>query len=241
MQLLFIVSKQFMVLSIMLLFGPKGDLQDIPQDIPESRQVSTIKVKNENRPIYYDSMQYLLNNDPLFKDSVKSLFYNYYRSEINANIEEQRYYERKYNELELNEKKYEDYNLYKIKYIEKTFNWQYLSSIIIFCTVMLITLIGIFFSWKHFNRAKNTNQTPSSDANNMVDQDIFDASFSIQEGIKLKTSILGIVILVVSLAFLYFYLNFVYPIKLVENNETNKPKDSNSWNYDSTLFKNLQQ
>ncbi|WP_298293737.1 hypothetical protein [uncultured Litoreibacter sp.] len=81
----------------------------------------------------------------------------------------------------------------------KVFEWQYTSSLIIFFVVIGIVLIGLYFSWMQFHAAKD----------GQVGETTMEAS---KDGFKLSSPVLGVVILVLSLAFFYLYLVHVYPI-----------------------------
>jgi len=66
-----------------------------------------------------------------------------------------------------------------------------------FFLVVLIVLTGLVLAGLKFREAAQTE---------------FEAS---KEGFKLKTTIVGVVILAMAMVFLYLYLFFVYPIKNV--------------------------
>jgi hypothetical protein len=83
------------------------------------------------------------------------------------------------------------------------FRWQFYSSIVLFTVVNLLVLIGIFFSWLQFRRDLSTPGSEAAETQLAVST----------EGIKIQSSILGVIILVISLAFFYLYLVYVYPIQ----------------------------
>ncbi len=85
-----------------------------------------------------------------------------------------------------------------LEHRERVFYWQYMSSIIIFFVVIGIVLIGLYFSWMQFH-AKGGE----------VGETTMEAS---KEGFKVSSPVLGVIILVLSLAFFYLYLVHVYPI-----------------------------
>lgn len=83
----------------------------------------------------------------------------------------------------------------------KTFQWQYVASIIIFILVMVIVASGLILSYMHFYKdLKSTTPSPGTEM-----------ELSLQ-GLKINSSIMGLVILVISIAFLYMYLIYVFPI-----------------------------
>lgn len=81
---------------------------------------------------------------------------------------------------------------------QKVFDWQYTSSVIIFYVVIGIVLIGLYFSWMQFHRKDGE-----------VGETTMEAS---KEGFKVSSPVLGVIILLLSLAFFYLYLLHVYPI-----------------------------
>ena len=91
----------------------------------------------------------------------------------------------------------------------QVFYWQLFSTKIIFFTVLLLVFIGMVFSGMQFYKSikyvpKPGEHPPDSPVTE------FEASTS---GIKVSSPVLGIVILVISLAFFYLYLVHVYPIE----------------------------
>lgn len=76
---------------------------------------------------------------------------------------------------------------------------QYVSSIIILVIVLGIVFFGIMMSYKQFKQS--------------IDKPAKTTTVKIgQHGIEVSTSIIGIVILLISLVFFYLYLKEVYPI-----------------------------
>jgi hypothetical protein len=92
---------------------------------------------------------------------------------------------------------------------ERVFEWQLLSSKIIFVVVVLLVLAGLYFSWLQFRAdISKKNENDSGDTQQSVST--LEAS---AQGIKVSSPVLGVVILVISLLFFYLYLQYVYPIK----------------------------
>lgn len=118
------------------------------------------------------------------------------------------------------QKLYDSYYTKNLEHRWNTFNWQYHSGIVIFWVIIFIVISGIVFSGIQFyftlkqlkikEKLLSQNiQNLSSDTDNKNEIEI-----SLQ-GIKLNSSILGVIILVISIAFFYLYLVYVYPIKPV--------------------------
>jgi len=94
----------------------------------------------------------------------------------------------------------------------RAYEWNNLSTRVIFFVVLSLVAVGVYFSWKQFfgmavKPAVTGTQSP------VVDQQLpiteFEAGLG---GIKVKSPILGVILLTVSLAFFYLYLKYVYPV-----------------------------
>ena len=108
-----------------------------------------------------------------------------------------------------------DYQAFSFYHAKRTFDFQYWSGNIIFWVVLLIVFAGLAFSAVQFyvglrhpleSRAKTDDQEP---APNDAGVSEFEASL---QGIKLKSSVLGLLILAMSMVFFYLYLKYVYQI-----------------------------
>lgn len=97
-------------------------------------------------------------------------------------------------------REYYDYRVDAFKHRHRLFQWQYYSSIAIFVTVIIIVAVGIYFSWRQFHEAKNKAKLGTTKI------EAGEAGFSI------SSPVLGVIILLISLAFFYLYLVHVYPI-----------------------------
>ncbi len=92
---------------------------------------------------------------------------------------------------------------------KRVFEWQLFSSKLLFFTVLLLVIIGIYFSWLQFRRGINRDNEKQSESETRTELEISTSGF------KVKSSILGVIILIISLAFFYLYLAHVYPIDVV--------------------------
>lgn len=109
---------------------------------------------------------------------------------------------------------YFNYRVHGFDHRLRVFEWQLLSSRIIFVVVILLVLMGVYFSGVQFQRGLRdaaARAASSTDAAT-TDEPVTEIEASMQ-GIKVSSSTLGVIILVISLAFFYLYLVFVYPIK----------------------------
>ena len=108
---------------------------------------------------------------------------------------------------------YFDYRMHGYDHRQRVFEWQLLSARIIFVIVILLVLAGVYFSGVQFHiglkerRAEAISSSASSEEEPVTE---FEASM---QGIKISSSTLGVIILVISLAFFYLYLVFVYPVE----------------------------
>jgi hypothetical protein len=110
-----------------------------------------------------------------------------------------------------------EYDISVYQHRRKVFDWQHTSSIIIFWVVILIVVIGLFFSGMQFyislKREKERIKKPAETSEHQESVTEFEASL---QGIKVSSSVIGIIILVISLAFFYLYLVHVYPVSEVK-------------------------
>lgn len=102
-------------------------------------------------------------------------------------------------------KAYYDYRTEGYDHRKRVFEWQLLSSRIIFVVVITLVGAGIYFSWLQF---RADLKTTDKEGNRGVST--LEASTS---GIKVSSPVLGVIILVISLLFFYLYLQYVYPIE----------------------------
>ena len=119
---------------------------------------------------------------------------------------------------------YYDYRFHGFEHRKAVFAWQLLSSRIIFGIVVLLVGVGIYFSWIQFTAGMRAKPGPPSGAAAAKAADesadhpappassvtTFEAS---KAGIKVSSPVLGVILLVISLAFFYLYLVYVYPIE----------------------------
>jgi hypothetical protein len=100
---------------------------------------------------------------------------------------------------------YYEYRVGGYQHRQRVFAWQLLSSRIIFVMVILLVLVGIYFSWMQFRSALRGGSAFGERPHDTT----FEASTT---GFKLSSPVLGVIILALSLAFFYLYLLYVYPI-----------------------------
>lgn len=85
------------------------------------------------------------------------------------------------------------------------FQWQLLSSRILFVIVLVLVIAGIYFAAVQFRRDMREGKEGATST----------LKFE-KDGIEVSSSVLGVIILVISLVFFYLYLVFIYPIEFVK-------------------------
>jgi len=98
---------------------------------------------------------------------------------------------------------YWQYQTDVIRHRRKVYDWQHTSSIWIFAVVILIVLSGIGFSGIQFYIAAKSAQLSAATSSNIEVS---------SDGVKITSSVLGVIILTLSIVFFFLYLKYVYPI-----------------------------
>jgi hypothetical protein len=83
----------------------------------------------------------------------------------------------------------------------RVFYWQLISSKIIFFVVIALVVTGIWFAGVQFYSGLKKGEKFEENKLEFT-----------KEGVKLNSSVIGLIILVISIAFFYLYLVYVYPI-----------------------------
>lgn len=85
----------------------------------------------------------------------------------------------------------------------QAFAWQAWSSKVIFFVVLLLVLVGIVFAAIQFRAGLGGSGKPGE----------LDTEFAVDlKGVRVRSPVLGVIVLTISLAFFYLYLLYVYPI-----------------------------
>ena len=103
-----------------------------------------------------------------------------------------------------------DYHSSGFTHRQRVFEWQLLSGQLIFVTVLLLVATGMVFAAIQFRVGLRKTATASEG------EKAIDAVTQIEiaaASVKVSSPVLGVIILVISLAFFYLYLVYVYPIK----------------------------
>jgi hypothetical protein len=101
---------------------------------------------------------------------------------------------------------------------ERSFAWQFYSSILIFVMVIFIVIMGLVLSYKQFKlmeiQVKSNISKPKSETIEVASEDT-NIEIS-QTGLKINTGVIGLAILFLSLAFFFLYLKYVYQIDVID-------------------------
>ena len=102
------------------------------------------------------------------------------------------------------------YDSAKINHRQKVFEWQHFSSVFMFWVVMAIVLTGLvlasfqfYTGYKSSKKMKDTGSKEQTEINLTL------------SGVQIKSSLIGLLVFITSLAFLFMYLKFVYPIEKI--------------------------
>jgi hypothetical protein len=100
-----------------------------------------------------------------------------------------------------------DYYRYRssgLQHRSRVFEWQLFSSKVIFATVLMLVGAGMVFAAIQFHAGMR--RAPGEEALDVTEVNLSATS------VKVSSPVLGVIILVISLAFFYLYLVYVYPI-----------------------------
>jgi hypothetical protein len=111
----------------------------------------------------------------------------------------------------------DDYAAWRNDYLRRLYENQLYESWIIFVLVILLVFVGIFFSWLQFQHAFLLKKVVRSSAASQVDPNAAAPSTPDEltfgkDGVVVKSAYLGVIILVISMAFFFLYLKYVYLI-----------------------------
>ena len=104
---------------------------------------------------------------------------------------------------------YYEYRTSGLEHRRRVFEWQLLSSKVTFVTVLLLVLAGIVFAAIQFRAGLARSGAPGRESGDKETATQLELATT---GIKVTSPVLGVIILLISLAFFYLYLVYVYPI-----------------------------
>lgn len=124
---------------------------------------------------------------------------------------------------------------FKLKDNIWVFEWQHISTVIIFILVVVIVSMGLFLSYKQFefnmemarkhydapvkvSGKKNDTQdlAPAKSKSGTHEEHESSTTFEIGKGgIKINSAVIGLIILAMSIGFFFLYLRYVYPVHIL--------------------------
>jgi hypothetical protein len=115
------------------------------------------------------------------------------------------------------------YTIAAYQHRRESFNWSLTASKIIFFVVVVLVASGIVFAAIQFRVAlleagSGRGHKPASERKGSATSMATDLEFS-RQGIKASSSVLGVMVLLISMAFFYLYAQFVYPIHEITHDE----------------------
>jgi hypothetical protein len=100
-----------------------------------------------------------------------------------------------------------------LQHRRRVFEWQLFSSKVTFVTVLLLVGAGIAFAAIQFSAGlRRSRANTKATGTPPDDKEIVTQLELATTGIKVSSPVLGVIILLISLAFFYLYLVYVYPI-----------------------------
>lgn len=111
-----------------------------------------------------------------------------------------------------------EYNEFAFKHRIKVYKWQLISAKIIFVISILIVLVGLYMSYLHFRISTKISMSSDdvSQVNSKSNRNTSESPTSFQfgkDGIKIQSTVIGLIILVISIVYFLMYLKYIYPIK----------------------------
>jgi hypothetical protein len=108
-----------------------------------------------------------------------------------------------------------DYHIWGLAHRRDVFRWQLYSSRVIFYAVLFLVVVGVGFSGVQFYRAMRLlGGRRGAGGGSGAAAESTTSQLELSAGrIKVSSPVLGVIILVISLAFFYLYLVYVYPIQ----------------------------
>lgn len=105
---------------------------------------------------------------------------------------------------------YYDYRLRGYEHRMGVFEWQSFSSKLIFAIVLVLVFLGMYFAAIQFHVGLRRGGKPGAGDGSEATEFVVSVS-----ELKVRSPVLGVVVLAISLAFFYLYLVYVYPIENV--------------------------
>jgi hypothetical protein len=111
--------------------------------------------------------------------------------------------------------RYYEYRANGYAYRNRVFEWQLFASRLIFVVVLVLVGVGIFFAAVQFRGAMRAASRSATITESKTPIETLPLATQLEisaKGIVVNSSVMGIIILALSLGFFYLYLVYVYPI-----------------------------
>ena len=106
-----------------------------------------------------------------------------------------------------------EYTKFAYDYKKGVFQWQLLSSKIIFCVVVVVVFMGLYLSYMQFRMSAQRFDKVHERHQKLIENPLTTTKLEIsRDGIKVDSAVIGLIILVISIVFFFLYLRFVFPI-----------------------------
>ena len=164
--------------------------------------------------LYINPGKALANNEEVKSgDDNVEIDFEKIREEINSSFESDLEIKNKYRTYIIKEI---DYGIWRLEFIKKSFEWQFFSGIIILLVVITLVFMGLYFSYIQFSKSITRI---GDDSGNQEDRN---TTIKVGAGeIQISSSVIGLIILALSFAFFYLYIDNVFPIKDLGLSEVN--------------------
>ena len=111
---------------------------------------------------------------------------------------------------ELQEKQ-DNFEVFRLDHNMEVFKWEMFSTKIMFWLSISLVLTGIVLSILQFAKSIETSKLPDNSETTLIIS---------EKGVKIKTAFIGLIILIISFAYLYLYMEAAYPIKYLNKDFT---------------------
>jgi hypothetical protein len=129
------------------------------------------------------------------------------------------------------QKKYYAYLAWQHEFAQRSWNWHFYSTILLFCIVLAIVGFGLRITYLQFNRDyglqqihRRTKEKGTAAAADGAGQQAVAPQASTMKisaaGMELSSQIIGLFVLGFSLAFFYLYVKEVYPVQVLNLSES---------------------
>ena len=112
-------------------------------------------------------------------------------------------------------------DIYHMEHEMRAYQFQYYTSLIIFIMVLIIVALGLYLSYRQFTLTERLAEKAAKKkvipGETEISKDPLFSTSSLElnkDGFKINTAVIGLMILIISLAFFFLYLNVVYKIEI---------------------------